>query len=482
MTEQQHNEPQHSEPALTIANLRPTYDGKPFPGSELPTIEQAVAEAQQYVDRSWKEDGSFVTWPEHEEWGANYGPLSLYTGAAGVAWFQLAKLNSELAEDGDLDRLNKALSYLEAHWSILTEPDHEFISVDPDTGYCGGLAGIAAVVAEAAARYERWRPLAVNIADALAERYRPGEGWTGLSPLWGDAGILNALLAIGKALGEQRYTDTAVRAGEDLLAKEIRDDDGSHWPYMHLHDMSERYASFPDKAMIDGFLEGGDGIALALSNLALATGRDDFKQAALRALDTVKTKAIVVGDSAISRNLNESGHARFGLCSGSSGYIRIYTAVARISDDPADTIGWARRFGRGLIRSGVPGRLAQDNYWLLSQCCGGAAVLEAFTALWLETGEELWFQAASAQADDLLIRSWSDKLGRRWYTESYALRDVGRLKAEVGYQVGAAGVALSLIHFHQAKRSHDDGVHFSTPRLPDEPYVTNDDGFPFAGV
>ncbi|MCH9275483.1 hypothetical protein JS533_004225, partial [Bifidobacterium amazonense] len=165
-----------------------------------------------------------------------------------------------------------------------------------------------------------------------------------------------------------------------------------------------------------------------------------------------------------------------------SGYVRIFSAVAAISDDPAEPVEWARRFGRGIIRSGVPGRLAQDNYWLLSQCCGGAAVLEAFTALWLETGEELWFRAASAQADDLLVRSYADKLGRRWYTESYALRDAGRLKAEVGYQVGAAGVALSLLHFRQAERSHDDGVRFSTPRLPDEPYDRTDGTFRFAGV
>ncbi|MCH9277188.1 hypothetical protein JS533_013110, partial [Bifidobacterium amazonense] len=344
---------------LTIPNLRPQYDGKPFPGSELPTVEQAIADAQRYVDRAWTDDGTFVTWPEHEEWGANYGPLSLYTGAAGVAWFQLAKLHSELADGQDAERLERALSYIERQWEVYTRPDHEFIAVDGDFSYCGGLSGIAAVVAEAARTDGRWTPLARKIADHVADRYRPGHGWTGLSPLWGDAGISNALLSIGDALGDSRYADVAVRAGEDLLAKEIRDESGSHWPVMRLHDMSERYASFPDHAMVDGFLEGGDGIALALANFAKATGRDDFKQAALRAVETVKTKAVVAGDAAISRNLNESGQARFGLCTGSSGYVRIFSAVAAISDDPAEPVEWARRFGRGIIRSGVPGRLAQ---------------------------------------------------------------------------------------------------------------------------
>lgn len=467
---------------LKIANLRPEYQNRPFPGSGLPSIQNAVEEAQLYIDRAWKDDDTFVAWPEHEEWAPNYGALSLYTGAAGVAWFQLVKKNSEFTDSRDDERLERALSFIARHWEETYEQDKGHFSIPAvASSYPGGPSGVAAVVSEAARQNKAWEPLARDIADYVIDSYQPGKGWSGLTPLWGDAGVANALLSIGKTLEEPKYVDVAVQAAEELLRKEVRDEDGSHWPFFRLAPQFAQYLSYqgnPD--VTDGYTEGNDGIALVLSNFARVTQRDDFRQAALRSISTIQGKAIVVGDSAVARNFNKSGNIRLGLCTGSSGYVRIFTAAAAaLNEKSEEFIEWARRFGRGIIRSGVPGRLAQDNYWLLSQCCGAAAVLEAFVGLWLETGEELWFEAASAQADDLLIRSYSDALGRRWYTEAYAFNDIGRLKAEVGYQVGAAGVVLSLIHFHQIKRSHDDGVRFSTLRLPDEPYATGDGVFRF---
>ncbi len=107
---------------------------------------------------------------------------------------------------------------------------------------------------------------------------------------------------------------------------------------------------------------------------------------------------------------------------------------------------------------------------MFHQCCGSAAVLESFVGLWLETGERLWLDAANAQADDLLIRSVLDDKGRRWCSESHVL-PTGTLKAEVGHQVGASGIALSLLRLHQANEADAAGTPFTTLRLPDDPFA-----------
>ena len=97
-------------------------------------------------------------------------------------------------------------------------------------------------------------------------------------------------------------------------------------------------------------------------------------------------------------------------------------------------------------------------------------MLESFIGLWHETGDRLWLDAAQVQGDDLLIRSVSDARGRRWYSESHVL-PVGTLKAEVGHQVGAAGIALALNGLDVSTRADASGTPFRSIRLPDDPFI-----------
>jgi lantibiotic modifying enzyme len=460
---------------IRIADLRPTYQGIPFPGTEIQSIPGTVKEVQQYIDSAWKDDGSFVTWPGHEEWKANYGTLGLFTGAAGVAWLILSKFGTVFEDADDEERLNRLLTYIIEHIEHLKDADYDYVGVAGGLTLGSGLAGIATVFAQASLHDNKWRRFAQEYADRLVSLWNGQPlGWLGIAPVWGDAGIIATLLWIGHTLDEQKYIDAAVAAGQEYLKAEIRDEVGSHWPDLE----------FPSKlgdlevsitTVKDGFIEGEDGVPLVLAQLAAETGRADFADAALRGLQHIKAKAEIIGDSALPPLPNitlGTPSYRFGYCHGSAGYIRVFTAASRFGVDAEDSLEWARKYARGALRSGVPGRLGQDNYWLFSQCCGGAGVLEAFNGLWLTTHEELWYQAASAQADDLFVRSYSDSDGRRWYQGAIAFNEPGRLKAEVGYQVGAAGVALSLIRFHQSQQLHDNGKESLIARLPEDPYPT----------
>jgi lantibiotic modifying enzyme len=198
----------------------------------------------------------------------------------------------------------------------------------------------------------------------------------------------------------------------------------------------------------------------------MATGDERFRKAAVRAATYVTAGATKVGDAAVLPRIG--GDISFGYCTGSSGVIRSLLGVYRASGDE-EHLEWALRFGRGILRSGVPGRQTPGNAFVFHQCCGSAAVLESFIGLWLETGDPLWLDAAKAQGDDLLIRSVSDEKGRRWYSESHVL-PVGTHKAEVGHQVGASGIALALLRLHQAVEADAGGRPFATIRLPDDPF------------
>ncbi|HZK04691.1 MAG TPA: hypothetical protein VFC82_02460 [Actinomycetaceae bacterium] len=118
---------------------------------------------------------------------------------------------------------------------------------------------------------------------------------------------------------------------------------------------------------------------------------------------------------------------------------------------------------------GVPLRHTAGNDRVLHQCCGSTAILEAFLGLWAVTRDPLWLEAARAQGDDLLVRSNADERGRRWYSEAYVL-PIGTLKAEVGHQVGASGIALALLRLHAANIAEAGGEAPPIPRLPDDPF------------
>lgn len=452
--------------SIVIPSLRPEVLGAPFPGTELPDLPTALAEVQRWIDLAEEPIDATTSrwhaWPDRPEFQPIYGPVSLNTGAAGIAWYSVAAVDST-GDPAHEARAHRAAAFVEATWR-----DHvEDTSLDLPgigLGHYGGLSGIASVFVELADRYPQYRPSAVALLDEILARTGTtggrAFGWTGANGNLGDGGIIITLVDAARRLGEPRYLEAAVRAGEGILAEELQDEHGSYW---HGVDAASLGITFDIE--IDGFELGNIGIAFVLGKLGVATGEERFIRAAARAADHVASQATLVGDAAVLARIG--GTISFGYCTGSSGTIRSLLQVYRATGD-ARYLEWALRFGRGILRSGVPGRQTPGNTNVYHQCCGSAAVLESFIGLWLETGDQLWLDAARAQGDDLLIRSVSDDRGRRWYSESHVL-PVGTLKAEVGHQVGASGIALALLRLHDVTAV---GA-FSTIRLPDDPFRTS---------
>jgi lantibiotic modifying enzyme len=454
-------------PAIGIPSLRPEVLGEPFPGTELPDLPTALAEVQRWIDSAEEPVDEHASrwhaWPDQPDFQPIYGPVSLNTGAAGIAWYSLAAADAT-GDPAHLERAARSAAFVAANWR--EHADDAFLGIaGTGAGHYGGLSGIGAVALELADRFPEHRETAIAIFDEiLARTGKTGGrdfGWTGANALLGDGGVIIGLLEAARRLGEVRYLEAAVAAGLGILAEEQHDELGSWWS-----GLDGTLLGLPAGLELDGFELGTIGIAYAFAKLADATGDERFRSAATRAADHVAAGATVVGDAAVVSRIG--GTYSFGYCTGSSGAIRSFLGVYRATGDER-YLEWALRFGRGILRSGVPGRQTPGNAWVFHQCCGSAAVLESFVGLWLETGDRLWLDAANAQADDLLIRSVADEKGRRWYSESHVL-PTGTLKAEVGHQVGASGIALSLLRLHLANQADAAGAPFTTLRLPDDPF------------
>lgn len=450
-------------------------DDHPFPGTEVPDILEALEGAQRWIDSAEIRDGGesgeafggWIAWPDRPDFAPAYGALSLNTGAAGIAWYEHAA--ARVLGDAALDeRAARAVRFLSERWR--EHVDDRFIGIEgTGLGYYGGIAGIGAALLGLADADPLARSTAVEIFDLLASRRGSGPEkpvWLGIDAMLGDGGIIVSLLTAAEVLEDERYLQAAVEAGEALLASEQPvSETVSRWV-----GTDPQLLGLPAATRLDGLELGTIGIAFVLARLASATGDERFRDAAARAAGAIAGSATVAGDAALTAP-GAGGRYAFGYCTGSSGVIRSLIAVYEATGDP-EHLEWAVRFGRGILRSGVPGRHTPGNSWVLHQCCGSAAILEAFLGLWAVTGDGLWLDAARAQGDDILIRSVNDAKGRRWYSEAYVL-PTGTLKAEVGHQVGASGIALALLRLHVAEQrasGRDASEVASVPRLPDDPF------------
>jgi len=456
-------------PPIKVHSIRTDFLGQPFPGTELPDLLTAASQAQQWIDKGEQpiegtDSSRWQAWPDRPEFEAFYGPISLNTGAAGIAWHALVAADVT-GDAAHLQRARRAAGYVAGAWR--DHVDDSFYPLEGvGLGYYGGLAGVGSAFLEVGKRFEEFSSVAPDIFDTILSRVhtsgpRAG-GWTKTSAILGDGGVVMSLVDAAAVLGDDRYLEAAVRAGDLTLAGEASDADGPYWPGTDMSTFGG-----PSGLELQGFELGGIGIAYVLGKLAEATGERRFAEASQRAALRTTQTATLVGDSALVAR--QDGVYFFGYCTGSAGVIRSLIQVHHAAGDQ-ESLEWALRYGRGILRSGVPGRQTPSNQFVFHQCCGSAAIVEAFLGLWLETRDPLWLEAANAQADELIARSTFDEQGRRWYSEVERL-PTGTLKAEVGHQVGASGIAVALLRLHAVNEIAAGRPGLPLLRLPDDPFT-----------
>jgi lantibiotic modifying enzyme len=220
-------------------------------------------------DAIW--DGHRCNWlgdsmePHGGEWKVahkSFGP-DLYSGTSGIALF-LARLQrfrpDPLLVQTARGAIRQALSRTD---DIPPEIRHSLYS-----GWIGialALLDVAQLLDDPSLKRE-----ALRLVDGqLGHELDP----MSLDVIGGAAGAIAGLMAIDRRLGTDRYLGEAQRLGRHLLQHAHRDGEAWSWTTM------PPTGPGPQKDLA-GYSHGAAGIALALLELAVRTGRDDFREGA----------------------------------------------------------------------------------------------------------------------------------------------------------------------------------------------------------
>lgn len=298
----------------------------------------------------------------------------------------------------------------------------------PADGLFDGMAGVAAGL-------RAWGrvagdPIALAAAGAherqLAERMlsRPLDPARCTDIISGDAGILLALVEAGRH-------DAAARLADGLVALADDRPDGLHWW------MSPDYPN-----IMPGFSHGTAGVAYALLTAAIALGRTDLRDVAVRAADGLLRLGNTPKGWALPLLIPpKPGRpaVNYGWCHGPTGTMRLFLLLDRTEPD--------RRWRQGvdaclqaLRDSRLPERL-YPGYWdNVARCCGTAGVGQALLDCHRTTGDPALLEWSRALADDVRARAVTMPEGVAWSNTEHTATPP-ELPPEPGFMQGAAGIA-----------------------------------------
>jgi len=254
----------------------------------------------------------------------------------------------------------------------------------------------------------------------------------------------------------------AIRAGDHIVEQAVPDARGGvRWQGMPAAVLGEAEGSY-----WPNFQLGTAGTAYALARLGAVTGEKRFIAAAETGALHLQRIATVKGDAALIHYREPDATDLFylGYCNGPAGTARLFYQLYLATRDP-HYLEWTEMLARGIMASGIPGRLTPGFWNVVCQCCGSAGVVDFFVGLWAATGRAEYRAFAKAVADQMLSRGTDfDGKGYRWY-QAYTRVKPTEVAAETGYMVGAAGIAASLLHLELTGRPYRRVV-----LLPDDPF------------
>jgi lantibiotic modifying enzyme len=221
-------------------------------------------------------DGRRATWlgdhmePINNQWSVALKPAGtdVYSGTPGIAMF-LARLHAATGERLFAVTADAAVEHFLSQL--------ESIPAGARPALWSGWAGIAWALLDIGAAMDRsaWTERGLAIADNIAD-LDPVPGM--LDVMTGSAGVIPFLLRLHRQHGRQSALDAALRHGELLLTSARRSDRGCSWQTMPHVDGQENRD-------LNGLSHGAAGIALALFELAQATGDARFADAGAQGID-----------------------------------------------------------------------------------------------------------------------------------------------------------------------------------------------------
>jgi lantibiotic modifying enzyme len=459
--------------ASALGQTEPAAGGynKGFVGT--PSYRFAATETARWI-RSWESkdtSGFWVPEPDHPEIKATVSlPNGFYTGSAGLVLF-FVELAQATGDASYWDDAKRGGDYLVRSWRETASAPSQV----PGTqfGLYTGLAGtiFALAVLSRATGDAAYRDAAHEALDALLRAAKPAGGgiaWIDWPGLTGNGGIVLGLLSLADLLGDadsQTLRSAAIRAGDRIVEQAISDPRGGlRWQGMPAAVLGE-----PEGTYWPNFQLGTSGTAYALARLGAVTGEKRFLKAAEAGALHLQGIATVKGDAALIhyREPDATDLYYLGYCNGPAGTARLFYQLY-LATKERQYLDWTEMLARGVMMSGIPDRQTPGFWNVVCQCCGSAGVVDFFLGLWATTGRDEYRAFAKHVADQMLSRRTDfDGKGYRWY-QAYTRIKPWDVTAETGYMVGAAGIAIALLHLDMAEQ----GTYRQAILLPDNPFRT----------
>ncbi len=403
-----------------------------------------------------------VTTPNGRDWPpdplkpATLNP-SLYAGTPGVVLFFL-----ELARaTGDRSYLDDAARGALTLMALATSAA-PYMTTAParGAGLWEGLAGSAFVLLETgrATGDRRFTDAAMRLTDTIVRQAKTagaGVEWSDTTDvISGSAGTGLYLLYAAREFNQPALTHLAGRAGLRLIELARKEGSGLKWAMD---------SKFP--RLMPNFSHGTAGIAYFLSALYGETRDRRFLDAAVAGARYLQSVAKTEGDVCLIFHDEPDGKDLYylGWCHGPVGTARLFFRLYQVTDD-RQWLTWVQKSAQALRASGIPEARTPGFWNNVGQCCGSAGVADFFLALWRETGDRRDLEFARRMIDDMLARATSAAGGLKWIQAEHRSQP-DLLIAQTGYMQGASGIGSALVHFATALDRRLVGI-----RFPDSPY------------
>jgi lantibiotic modifying enzyme len=434
---------------------------------------RAAGGAAQWVQSAQREDERGIYWlpePDHPEKLITISaPNTIYSGSAGIVLF-LIQLARATGDSHYLDTAARGADYLLATWRDLVDKPQDGSLSGPglNLSLYGGLSGLAFVLNETGKETGngKYREAARAATDSIVQAAKPagaGVAWSGASGMAGDGGVILYLLYAAQEFQDDKYRDTAARAGDHILEAAVRESRGGlSWRGFPA------FPGLPKDAYFPNFEGGTAGVTYVFTRLYRATNNAKYLDAAKQGALHLQSIATVHGNAALIpyRFPDLTDVYYLGFCHGPAGTARTFYELYEVTREP-DYLRWTDRLAQGVVQSGIPEDQTAGYWNVVCQCCGSAAVTDLFVSLWASTGRKDYLAFAQRVARQLVSRGSNlDGKGLRWY-QAWTRVKPWEVNAETGYSIGAAGVGAALLHVHLAEQGKYNAI-----LLPDNPFAS----------
>lgn len=434
----------------------------------------AALQAEKFIASAQVETKEGIYW-EKSPAGPDDGKakqierMGLYDGSSGILYFYI-KLYQVTGEERFLHIIKKAVSYLCIHLPEVFPEEIRTVTqykerVSLDIGILGA-GGIGFVLAEVFEEFH-W-DFAENVLHRIVRFYvehrrdcPEGTCWTDSMTMITDSGVILFLLKYASLFPSDELSVLIRSAGESFLSKEIPlADGGARYPGLEC--------VWP--GVKPNFEVGTAGSGFLLSRLYEFTKERKYLESAERcAVFLHHCKIPQEKGSLIPFRLDQGSRSPFylGTCSGPAGTCRFFYLLYCLTGNQS-YLEEIYDLVEGMVSRGAPEHQSDGLWYNVNFCCGHAGLLQFFVSLYQIDGNEQMRQLAVRTANVILGEKEENADGSASWHVALERVNPGLISEPLGYYMGAAGIASSLLQIYLLEKGC-----FRWKRFIDDPFPEN---------